>query len=128
MCCGHSGLLFPSLGAWLYFFVLLFLLVAVETYGHLVPPQGPAARFRSPDEAVSVFPGLESALTAAGAPLGVPGRPLALCTEKNEESGGRTQLRLQNLEKSSELKSRALCTWLGVPTPSPGLGKLRGLT
>ena len=88
MRCGHSGLLFPSLGAWLYFFVLLFLLVAVETYGYHVPPQGPAARFRSPDEAVSVCPGLESALTAAGAPLGVPGRPLAPCTEKNEERGG----------------------------------------
>ncbi|CAN0500730.1 unnamed protein product [Rangifer tarandus platyrhynchus] len=61
---------------------------SVETYGRHVPPQGSAARFRSPDEAVSVFPGLESALTAVGAPLGVPGRPLAPCTEKNEERRG----------------------------------------
>ena len=78
----------PSPGAWLYFFVLLFLQVAVETYGHHVPPQGPAACFRSPNEAISVFPGLESALTAVGAPLGVPGRPLAPCTENEERWGG----------------------------------------
>lgn len=86
--CGHSGLLFPSPWAWLCFFVLLFLQVAVETYGRHVPPQSSAARFQSPDEAVSVFPGLLSALRAVGAPLGVPGRPLAPCTENSEERGG----------------------------------------
>lgn len=86
--CGHSGLLFPSPWAWLCFFVLLFLQVAVETYGRHVPPQSSAARFQSPDEAVSVFPGLLSALRAVGAPLGVPGRPLTPCTENNEERGG----------------------------------------
>lgn len=105
---GHSGLLFPSPGAWLCFFIFLFLQVAVETYGRHVPPQGSAARFRSPDEAVSVFPGLASALTAVGAPLGVH-------REERRKTGRRTQLRLQNPEKSSELKPRALRTLGGGP-------------